>query len=278
MTVLSSAERADLTRNLGTEFRGVQLAALNAEEMGEVSRLASDRCVLVFRDQQMTLDDQVEAGRRLGELHIHPAHLHHAAPGAGGYREVLVVHGDENSKAVPGEGWHSDVSCDERPPALSMLRIQTAPPVGGDTLFASMYQAYEALSSPMKTLLQGLTAVHSGRHAGPKYGYPDPTADYPESEHPLVRTHPVSGRQALYVNSGFTSHIPQLKPQESDALLRFLFDHVAYGVQWQARVRWEPNTITLWDNRCVQHHATWDYYPATRHGYRVTTVGERPVR
>lgn len=278
MSMLATAEGVDLTRHIGTEFRGVQLSKLDEDEIQEVKQRAAERCVLFFRDQQMSLAEQVDTGGRLGELHIHPFHRNRAAEGADGHREVLIVHGDANSKAVPGEGWHSDVSCDERPPALSMLRIESAPPVGGDTVFASMYGAYESLSATMKEFLLGLTAVHSGRHAGPRYGYADPRADYPQSEHPMVRTHPLSGRKALYVNSGFTSRIVQLSHEESDALLRFLFHHIAYGVQSQVRFRWEPHSVALWDNRCVQHHAVWDYFPATRHGYRVTTIGERPFQ
>jgi taurine dioxygenase len=278
MSSLASADRVDRTVQVGTEFRGVQLSKLDDAEIEEVKRLVAERCVLFFRDQHMTVGEQVETGRRLGELHSHPSQRRRAAEGADVHPEVLTVHGDANSRAVPGEGWHSDVSCDEQPPALSMLRVETTPPVGGDTMFASMYGAYESLSAPMRDFLVGLSAIHSGRHAGPRYGYFDPKADYPENEHPVVRTHPLSGRKALYVNSGYTARICQLSERESDSLLRFLFDHVAYGVQFQVRFSWEPNSVALWDNRCVQHHAVWDYFPATRHGYRVTTVGERPFQ
>lgn len=278
MSTFSSAERFDLAPQIGTEFRGVQLAKLNESEIEEVKQLAAERCVLFFRDQHMTLEEQVATGRQLGELHSHPSARRRAAEGADVHPEVMIVRGDANSRAVPGEGWHSDVSCDERPPALTMLRVETTPPAGGDTVFASMYAAYESLSSAMQEFLLGLTAVHSGRHAGPRYGYFDPKADYPENEHPMVRTHPLSGRRALYVNSGYTARIVQLTERESDALLRSLFDHVAYGLGFQTRFHWEPNSLTIWDNRCAQHHAVWDYFPATRHGYRVTTVGERPVQ
>jgi taurine dioxygenase len=278
MSMLESAERIDLTPRTGTEFRDAQLSKLDDADIEEVKRLAAERCVLFFRDQHMTLSEQVETGRRLGELHSHPSQRRRAAEGGDAHPEVMIVRGDANSRAVPGEGWHSDVSCDEQPPALTMLRVETTPPAGGDTVFASMYGAYETLSPAMQEFLLGLSAVHSGRHAGPRYGYFDPKADYPENEHPVVRTHPLSGRKALYVNSGYTARIPQLTERESDALLRCLFDHVAYGVQFQARFRWEPNSLTIWDNRCAQHHAVWDYFPATRHGYRVTTIGERPVQ
>lgn len=274
MTIVDRGQRTDLTPAIGTELRGVQLAELGAGELDEIAQLAAERCVVFFRDQQMSLEQQVAVGRGLGELHRFPG----VKGPTGMPREIMVVHADANSKAVPGEGWHSDVSCDERPPALSMLRVETIPPLGGDTMFVSMYAAFEALSAPIRDLLDGMTAVHSGRHAGARYGYPDPDAHYPENEHPVVRTHPRTGRQALYVNSGYTRNIVGLQDRESAALLHLLFEHVANGVEWQVRFRWEPNSVALWDNRCTQHHACWDYFPATRHGYRVTTVGERPTR
>lgn len=267
-------DRVDLTKPIGTELRGVELAALDEAQMEEIKTLVADRGVLFFREQHMSLDDQLDIGRRLGELHVHPA-----AKVLEGYPEVLLIHTDADSKYTAGEGWHTDVSCEERPPAFSMLRIEQTPPVGGDTLFASMYGAYETLSAPMQNFLLGLTAVHSGDVAyRGRYSENDADKQYPENEHPVIRTHPISGRKALYVNSGFTRRIKGLKPRESDALLRFLYDHIAYAVANQVRFRWEPNSVALWDNRCVQHHASWDYFPATRHGYRVTVVGERPFQ
>lgn len=269
-----ATDRLDLTKPIGTELRGVQLTDLDGGGIEQVKALVAERGVLFFRDQRMTLDQQLDVGRRLGELHVHPA-----AKTLEGYPEVLLIHTDANSTYTAGEGWHSDVSCEERPPALSMLRIEQTPPVGGDTLFASMYGAFASLSETMQQFLSTLTAVHSGdRTYRGRYSRNDADRQYPEAEHPVVRTHPVSGRKALYVNSGFTRSIKGLKPRESDALLRFLYDHVAYGVANQVRFRWEPNSVALWDNRCVQHHASWDYFPDTRHGYRVTTVGERPFQ
>lgn len=263
----------DLNRHIGTEVWGVQLAELDAEGVEAVKQLVAQRGVLVFRDQQMDLAAQVEMGRHFGELHVHPA-----ARAPEGFPEVLVVHTDANSKYTAGEGWHTDVSCDERPPAYSFLRVETTPPVGGDTAFASMYRAYETLSAPMQEFLCSLTAIHSSDHVyRGRYRINDQDKDFPESEHPVVRTHPISGRRALYVNSGFTRRIKGLSSRESDTLLRMLFDHIAYGVDGQVRISWTPNAVTMWDNRCVQHHASWDYFPETRHGYRVTTVGERPV-
>ena len=190
-----------------------------------------------------------------------------------------VVHTDENSKYTAGNGWHTDVSCDERPPGLSMLRIEQVPSAGGDTLFASMYSAYETLSPSMQEYLSTLSAIHTGDKAYVgRYSKRNDDVDYPVNVHPVVRTHPISGRKALYVNSGFTARIKELTQRESDALLGFLFDHIAYGVRFQVRFHWEPHSIAIWDNRCVQHHASWDYFPETRSGFRVTTRGEVPFQ
>ena len=264
--------RIDRSTPIGTELPDVQLRDLDEAGFAELHTLIAERGVLFFRDQQMTLEEQVAIGRQLGELHIHPA-----AKAPEGFPEVLVVHTDAESKYTAGNGWHTDVSCDERPPGLSMLRIEQTPPAGGDTLWASMYEAYDTLSPSMQEYLLTLTAIHSGDKAYiGRYSKRVERVDYPVNVHPVVRTHPISGRRALYVNSGFTVRIKELTPRESDALLDMLYDHIAYGVRFQVRFNWEPHSIAIWDNRCVQHHASWDYYPETRSGYRVTTRGEVP--
>ncbi len=270
MTTLTASRRIDYSRHIGTEIAGVQLAELDEAGIDGVRQLAAERGVVVFRDQDMSLDDQIAVGRRLGPLHVHPAYADKERP------EALRIHADANSKYVAGEGWHTDVSCDERPPALSMLRIEVTPSCGGDTAYASMYAAYESLSAPMQNFLRTLQAVHTGDL--PYRGVYKNTCDtqFPVNTHPVVRTHPLTGRRALYVNSGFTDKIEGLSKHESQALLAMLFDHIARGVDFQIRVRWEPNTVTIWDNRCTQHHASWDYFPETRSGWRVTTIGEQP--
>jgi taurine dioxygenase len=170
------------------------------------------------------------------------------------------------------------VTCDEIPPLGSMLYIKETPECGGgDTLYADMYLAYEMLSDKMKELLEGLTAVHDGAlpYVG-GYGVAPPSGqDYPKHEHPVIVTHPETGRKLLYVNSGFTSHIKGLAPWESRALLSALTSFIATTPKLTCRVQWEPNTLTFWDNRCTQHHAVWDYYPHTRYGERVSIVGEQ---
>ena len=213
-------------------------------------------------------------GQQFGALHIHPA-----APHAPHHPELMIIHADEHSPRANGEGWHSDVSCDSEPPMGSILYITTCPLHGGDTLFASMYAAYEALSDRMKTYLADMVAVHDGEDAYrgtyQNFGVADKAA-YPRAEHPVIRTHPVTGRKALYVNRGFTRHLLGIPRDESTAILHYLFDH-AENPLFQVRFRWRAGSVAFWDNRCVQHRAMWDYWPHTRSGFRVTVQGDRPV-
>jgi taurine dioxygenase len=264
-----------LTPVIGAEIGGVDLSQpLGNRALDEIHRALAENLVIFFRDQHLTPEQHLGFGRQFGDLHVHPA-----APHAPGHPELMAIHADKDSTRANGEGWHSDVSCDARPPMGSILYIRTCPPHGGDTLFASMYAAYEALSDRMKRYLEGLTAVHDGEDAYrgtyANYGVEDkPT--YPRAEHPVVRTHPVTGKQALYVNAGFTTRILGVPRDESQGILRYLFEHTANPL-FQCRFRWRENSVAFWDNRCVQHRAMWDYWPHTRSGFRVTVAGDKPV-
>jgi taurine dioxygenase len=258
---------------IGAEVTGVDLGRpLDEGTLGRIRDGLAEHLVLFFRDQSLTLDQHKAFGRQFGELHVHPA-AHKDAE----HPEILVVHGDDTVKFVPGGLWHSDVSCDIEPPMGSILRIVQVPSSGGDTLFASMYAAFEGLSDRMQRLLIGLTAVHDGeQYYRGRYGAADlRDGGYPSAEHPVIRTHPGTGRPALYVNEGFTTRIKELPMGESDALLAFLFRHCAQPA-YQCRFRWQPDSVAFWDNRAVQHFAIWDYWPETRHGYRVTITGDSP--
>ena len=269
----ASIQVEKLTPHAGAEIRGADLSQpLDERTFKEIHAALIDNGVIFFRDQHLTPEQQKAFGRLFGELHIHPA----APKEVPEHPEILVIHADENSKHVAGENWHSDVSCDLEPPMGSILYMHELPPVGGDTLFASMYAAYDALSEPMKRMLEPLTAMHKGEHVyRERYGVNDTGKVFPKAEHPIMRTHPVSGRKALYVNGGFTTRIVQLKHAESDALLHFLYRHVETP-EFHCRFRWQVNSVAFWDNRCVQHHAMWDYYPQRRHGHRVTIKGDKP--
>jgi taurine dioxygenase len=269
----ASIQVEKLTPHAGAEIRGADLSQpLDERTFKEIHAALIDNGVIFFRDQHLTPAQQKAFGRLFGELHLHPA----APKEVPEHPEILVIHADESSKHVAGENWHSDVSCDLEPPMGSILYMHELPPVGGDTLFASMYAAYDALSEPMKRMLEPLTAMHEGEHVyRGRYGVNDTGKVFPKAEHPIVRTHPVSGRKALYVNGGFTTRIVQLKRAESDALLHFLYRHVETP-EFHCRFRWQVNSVAFWDNRCMQHHAMWDYYPQRRHGHRVTIKGDKP--
>ena len=265
---------AKLTPIIGAEIGGVDLSQpLGNHTIEEIHRALAEHLVIFFRDQRISADQHLAFGRLFGELHIHPA-----APSEPGRPELMIIHADKDSPRANGEGWHSDVSCEAEPPMGSILHIETCPPEGGDTLFASMYAAYDSLSDRMKRYLEGLTAIHDGEGYRGLYanlGVAD-KASYPRAEHPVIRTHPVTGRKALYVNRGFTRRIVGVPSDESDGMLRYLYDH-AENPLFQCRFRWRPNSIAFWDNRCVQHRAMWDYWPHTRSGHRVTIKGDRPV-
>ncbi len=272
----SSFSVTPLTPVIGGEVQGLDLRQPpDAATFAQLSRALTEHQVLFFRDQDIPVESQMALGAMFGELVAHPND-----PGLEGHPEVMLIHADETSKRVAGESWHSDVSCEAEPPMGSMLRIHTLPDTGGDTLFASMYAAYEGLSEPMRRFLDGLTAIHDGapyyRSVNTRIGRDDGGRVYPRAEHPVVRTHPVSGRKALFVNSMFTTRVVGLSDKESDALLHFLFEHIAQPL-FQCRFRWRKNSMAFWDNRCVQHQAIWDYWPQTRSGYRVTIKGERPA-
>jgi len=268
-----------LTPIIGAEISGVDIGELVSDDarsnrqMGEIQRAIAENLVIFFRDQHITPQQHLAFGRKFGELHIHPA-----APHEGDDPALMKIYADKDSPRANGEGWHSDVSCDLEPPMGSILYIRQCPPRGGDTLFANMYAAYEALSERMKTYLDGLTALHDGestyRGLYANYGVAD-RPSYPSAEHPVVRTHPVTGKKCLFVNRFFTTRIVGLDRNESDAILAMLFRHVEKP-ELSVRFKWQPNSIAFWDNRCVQHHALWDYYPNRRYGHRVTICGERP--
>lgn len=259
-----------LTPQIGAEIGNIDLSRpLSNAQVHELHEALMAHLVIFFRDQPIDIPAQIALGRYFGRLHLHT--------GMNGYSrefpEVTLIHADENSEHVNGEEWHSDLSCDPIPPMGSILHIHTLPPSGGDTIFASMYTAYDALSPRMKQYLEGLTATHDGALAFSKYG-----ADrkFPRAVHPVVPRHPVTGRKLLYVSKGFTSHINELPADESKALLAYLYAHAAKP-EFQCRFRWRKDSIAFWDNRPTQHIAIWDYYPETREGFRIQIEAEHAM-
>lgn len=259
------------TPTVGAYVSGVDMATADDETIAEVRRALNEHCVLFFRDQRMTPEEHIAFGQKFGELDIHPA-----AQNSRNHPEILVIHADENSERANGEEWHSDVSCLPEPPMASILHMHVVPPAGGDTMFSSMYAAYEALSDRMKSYLDGMKAIHDGGPVfGASYYSRKEGAEYPRSEHPVVRTHPESGRKCLFVNRGFTTRILGVPRDESDAILDYLYRHMEHP-NFQVRFTWQPDSVAFWDNRSAQHRAIWDYWPHTRKGYRVTVKGDAP--
>ncbi len=263
-----------LTPHIGAKVRGVDLSQpLTNEQARDVHQAWIDWKILVFPNQHLNRDQHKAFARRWGKLHVHPMQ-----PTYGGDEEVLVVKTTRDSAYTSGDGWHSDVTCDPVPPLGSMLYITETPASGGgDTLFADMYLAYQMLSDSMKEFLDPLVAEHDG--AGPyvgSYKSTPPEGGYPKSQHPVIVTHPDSGKKLLYVNRGFTSHIVGLGRSESNAVLEMLYRLIDSTPRLYCRVDWEPNSLAFWDNRCTQHHAVWDYWPNSRYGERVSIVGDQP--
>nr|WP_293977136.1 TauD/TfdA family dioxygenase [Sphingomonas sp.] len=223
----------------------------------DLIRALEEHLVLVLRNQTLDAATIKRLGDRLGPMDAD------AKYGVPEHPEVRRFSSDTTSDHVLSEEWHSDSSWLPEPPIVSGLYLDTVPPMGGMLAFASMYSAHDALSTSMQTYLADLSAMHDGRLSRYKPSIPDPTAI-----HPVIRAHPVTGRKALYVNSVFTDRIVGVSPQESRAILDFLFDHIA-NAYFQVRFEWEPGTLVLWDNRCTQHLSIWNCPPRACAGYRI---------
>ena len=266
-----------LTPIIGAEVGGVDLAGPSNQQMDEIHRALAENLVIFFRDQHMAPEQHLDFGRRFGPLHIHPA-----APHAPGLPELMIIHADKDSPRANGEGWHSDVSCDTEPPMGSILYIKTCPPRGGDTLFASMYAAYDGLSDGLKTTLATLRALHSADHVyGPQgfYAHTDIAETLKGQNlktgavHPVVISHPVSGRKALFVNPAFTISFEGWTREESLPLLQYLYAQ-AMREEITCRLKWKPGSLAIWDNRITWHFAKNDYHGERRLMHRITVAGE----
>jgi len=265
---------------LGATVHGLDLASdLDDETMASVRKAFVEHHVLVFRDQELSPEQQMRFGRRFGELDTHPFVVGNAE-----FPEVIDVVTEPDDIINFGGGWHTDVTFLEEPDLGSILYAVDVPEGGGDTLFANQHAAYAALSDTMKEMLDGLVGIHS---AGPQYAAggtstvhkamktkePDLAAAF--VAHPVIRTHPESGEKALYVNGAFTVSLAGMHGDESSHLLRFLLRHAVKEI-FTCRVQWEPGTLAMWDNRSVQHYALYDYAGQRRHMRRVTVKGDRP--
>jgi taurine dioxygenase len=262
-----------LTPAVGAEIANIDLASPNiGQRIPEIRAALLEHGVIFFRDQHLTQEQHIAFARHFGELEIHPA-----TPKAQPNREILrIAHGPESRGQE--NFWHSDVTWRERPSLGSILRGVEVPEVGGDTLFANMHLAFQYLSPQMKRFVSTLTAVHDiARVFAKRLGKrpEDLHEQYPPVRHPVVRTHPETGKPLIFVNTAFTSHIEGLSDKESRWLLGHLYATAA-DPEVQCRFSWRPGSIAFWDNRFVQHFAASDYFPARRIMERVTIAGCRP--
>lgn len=261
----------------------IDVNALDAAGTAAIREALCTYHVVVVRDQQMDAADVARFGRRFGDLERHPY-----LGGTSEEPEVVPVIKEPHETVNFGGGWHSEMSFLECPPMATALFAVEVPRFGGDTLFANQQAAYVGLSDTMKRFVEGLDAVHSAarqygrggdsdRYAGGRGSMTINVSDEAHAQltHPVVRTHPETGAKALYVNRAFTETISGMRRHESKAMLDLLQSH-AVDERYTCRVRWEPGTLTMWDNRSVQHYALNDYHGQRRHMLRVTIAGDRP--
>lgn len=263
---------------LGAEVLGLDLSRdLSEEQIAQLRGLLNEHEVIVFRNQDISPARQHALASYFGPLQTHPAYETYP-----GYPEITILESTPE-KPTKIEAWHSDMTFREHPPMATVLKSVVVPPRGGDTLWASMTTAYNALSEPMQRLLDGLTAVHdfswgfkeSLAEPGGRERLADAVAANPPVRHPVIRRHPETGRPVIFVNSLFTTHIEGLRPAESRAVLDFLFRHVTQD-EFTCRFQWQPHSIAIWDNRSTQHKPVNDYFPAHRRMERITIDGDRP--
>lgn len=269
-----------LSPALGAQISGVDLSRdISESERDAIEQALLKHQVLFFRDQPIEPPQQARFAARFGDLHIHPIY-----PNVPETPQVLVLDTavtDVRDNAI----WHTDVTFLPTPALGAVLAAKQLPAYGGDTLWASGIAAFEALSEPLKALLDGLTATHDFTKSFPLARFGSTPEDHarweatrranPPISHPVIRTHPVSGRKSLFVSDGFTTHINELSETESEALLKFLFAH-ATRPEYTLRWRWQENDVAFWDNRVTQHYAVDDYRPARRVMHRATILGDVP--
>jgi taurine dioxygenase len=263
---------------LGAEITGIDLSLASEAQIAEVRKLWLEHQVVFFRDQQLSSERYMAFARRIGRPVEYPF-----VKGIAGFPEIIEVKKLEHEKFNFGGVWHSDTAYLEVPPMASMLLAREIPPHGGDTLFANMYLAYESLSAGMKSVVEKLTAVNSSAKADVtrtredrlKSDGSDKAGKELLAEHPVVRTHPETGRKALYVNFAHTVRFRDMTVEESAPLLAFLFQQ-QIRPELTCRFVWQPGSLALWDNRCVQHNPVNDYHGHRRVMHRITLEGDRP--
>jgi taurine dioxygenase len=264
---------------IGAEIHGIDFRLPpDPETYARLESALIEHKIVYARDQHITPAEHVALGRMFGELEVHPFRPE------GEFPEVLVLDNHKDNPVLSTDVWHSDTTFRECPTRYSILRCLIIPKVGGDTVWADMCAAYDGLSPAMKRLVDPLQAVHDFINFRTLYSNSDEDQaklramekKFPNPTHPVVRTHQVTGRKAIYVNPQFTKHIVGLPEDESRAILALLYEQ-AHVPEYQFRLRWKPGTIAFWDNRSAQHYACNDYYPNRRRMERVAVMGDRPA-
>lgn len=258
---------------IGSEVTGIDLNNLDDGLADQLRTRLAERLVLVIRDQRLEREAHKAVARLFGTGRLHRHALNKAR--GGDDEEVYPVRTTAESKMTAGEGWHTDVSCDPDPIAASLLYMHQAPAGGGgDTIYSSMYECYDRLSDPIKDLAGKLKATHDGAFPYRQiYGIEPEGMAYNRTVHPVVIRHPVTGRQLLWVNRGFTTGIKGLNHVENRHVLEMFFQHIESTLTAQCRVQWADGTLVIWDNVATQHHAVWDYFPHARYAERISVVG-----
>lgn len=276
MSLLAGATVDRLTATTGAIVEGVDLRAAAKGDISEVEELLLEHLVVFFPSQALEPTEQMELARAFGAIDVAPfGPKHPDVP-------EMTVLDQEAPKGEGADAWHSDNTFRSEPPSYTMLQAVQLPPTGGDTCWSNMYEAYDALSEPMQKFLGGLTASHDLSKplaVAIEKGLSDADLGemrkaYPPEHHPVVRTHPQTGRKALFVNNNFTTRIDGLSDAESTKILSLLLEHVK-SPNYQCRYRWRPGTLAMWDNRCLQHFAVPDY-TSRRIMHRFTISGDRP--
>jgi taurine dioxygenase len=263
---------------LGAEIYGVDLAKLDDEIFADIHQAFLDNLVIFFRDQTITPEQQVAFSARFAPVGYYPF-----LKGLPDHPAVIEVRKEPEDKLNFGGVWHTDTAYLAKPPMGSVLYAKEIPESGGDTMFANLYLAYETLSDPLKAMLDGRNAVNSsqkgdaavGRQKSVDENPKDATDIQTESSHPVLRTHPETGRQALYVNRGHTVCFEGMTPQESAPILEYLFEY-QIRPEFTCRFQWTPGSIAIWDNRCALHYPLNDYQGQRRVMHRVTMEGDTP--
>jgi len=263
---------------LGAEIKGMDLSKpLSGDNVLKLRKLLNEYEVIFFRDQDISPASQKALALCFGALQTHPAY-----ETIDGFEEITILESTPD-KPTKIEAWHSDMTFRQHPPLGTVLKAVVTPPKGGDTLWSSMTAAYDALSFPMQQMLKELNAIHDFAHGfreslaepGGRERLEDAVAANPPVKHPVIRTHPETGKKVLFVNSLFTTHIEGLRKNESEAILSFLYRHIQTA-EFTCRFSWQPHSIAIWDNRSTQHKPINDYFPSHRRMERITIDGDKP--